>query len=374
VGWKRVALVGGVGLLVVMVLATAFSGGDGDRATYPDPSLSPGRRAAPRGACNCARPDTRAGTDNGRWRVWSATRALALRMWVCAPPGTGAGAALTGAGDSDSGQSWTPPRTDTDSGETTSSSQLPEGWQTFWDQNFEMYYYYNEASGESTWEKPPCTAQTCTGAADTPLTPTPAPTHTSTLTPTGQDRTASASPLGAVSSTHFLATEAGFEALRAGVRSRVRGGAMAAWLPLRKDALTRLQRARHVAVVSVLAAPVLVCTERGGEIKSARVPFGPAFVHACVRVRGARARTRPGGNAVDAAAVMQFMLNVVQPQSTGIGGGCFVVIYNASTRQVATLDGREEAPTAFHENSFCADEACAQAKLLESLLFSEFYM
>jgi len=62
VGWKRVALVGGVGLLVVMVLATAFSGGDGDRATYPDPSLSPGRRAAPRGACNCARPDTRAGT------------------------------------------------------------------------------------------------------------------------------------------------------------------------------------------------------------------------------------------------------------------------------------------------------------------------
>jgi hypothetical protein len=49
VGWKRVALVGGVGFLVVVVLWTAFSGGDGDRGTYPDPSLSPGRLAAPRG-------------------------------------------------------------------------------------------------------------------------------------------------------------------------------------------------------------------------------------------------------------------------------------------------------------------------------------
>jgi hypothetical protein len=131
-------------------------------------------------------------------------------MWVYAAPGTGAGAALTGAGESDTGDGWTPPRTDTDNGETMSSSQLPEGWQAFWDQNFGMYYYYNDASGESTWEKP-------LGAADTP---TAAPT--STLNPTGQDRTASASPLGAVSSTHFLATEAGFEALRAGVRWRVR--------------------------------------------------------------------------------------------------------------------------------------------------------
>ena len=66
-----------------------------------------------------------------------------------------------------------------------------------------------------------------------------------------------------------------------------------------------------------------------------------------------------GGNAVDAAAVMQFMLNVVQPQSTGIGGGCFVVIYNASTGEVRTLDGREEAPGAYHENTFCQDPACA---------------
>jgi len=70
------------------------------------------------------------------------------------------------------------------------------------------------------------------------------------------------------------------------------------------------------------------------------------------------AALKAGGNAVDAAAAMQFMLNVVQPQSTGIGGGCFVVIYNASTGEVSTIDGREEAPAKFHENAFCADAAC----------------
>ncbi|EKX44417.1 hypothetical protein GUITHDRAFT_109538 [Guillardia theta CCMP2712] len=67
---------------------------------------------------------------------------------------------------------------------------------------------------------------------------------------------------------------------------------------------------------------------------------------------------REGGNAVDAAAVMQFVLNVVQPQSTGIGGGCFVLLYNSSTGEASALDGREEAPSSFHENAFCGDAAC----------------
>lgn len=37
---------------------------------------------------------------------------------------------------------------------------------------------------------------------------------------------------------------------------------------------------------------------------------------------------KAGGNAADAIAVMQFMLSVVQPQSTGIGGGCFTLLFN----------------------------------------------
>jgi gamma-glutamyltranspeptidase/glutathione hydrolase len=65
-----------------------------------------------------------------------------------------------------------------------------------------------------------------------------------------------------------------------------------------------------------------------------------------------------GGNAADAAVAVQLALGVAQPESNGLGGGCFIVVYNASTREVVTIDGREEAPAAFHPNVYCADLAC----------------
>ena len=55
---------------------------------------------------------------------------------------------------------------------------------------------------------------------------------------------------------------------------------------------------------------------------------------------------REGGNAMDAAIAVQAMLGLVEPQSTGIGGGGFVVYYDAQTRTVTTFDGREAAPAA----------------------------
>jgi gamma-glutamyltranspeptidase/glutathione hydrolase len=55
---------------------------------------------------------------------------------------------------------------------------------------------------------------------------------------------------------------------------------------------------------------------------------------------------RVGGNAVDALIAAQFVLNVVEPQSSGIGGGGFLLLYLADNREVVTLDGREEAPAA----------------------------
>lgn len=68
---------------------------------------------------------------------------------------------------------------------------------------------------------------------------------------------------------------------------------------------------------------------------------------------------RNGGNAADAAAVAQFVLNVVQPQSTGIGGGCFILHYNSSSGTVKAIDGREEAPSALEASAFCADPQCS---------------
>lgn len=53
-----------------------------------------------------------------------------------------------------------------------------------------------------------------------------------------------------------------------------------------------------------------------------------------------------GGSAVDAAVATQMVLNLVEPQSSGIGGGAFLIHYDAKTRDVVAYDGRETAPAA----------------------------
>jgi gamma-glutamyltranspeptidase/glutathione hydrolase len=59
-----------------------------------------------------------------------------------------------------------------------------------------------------------------------------------------------------------------------------------------------------------------------------------------------------GGNAIDAAAVAQFMLNVVEPQSSGIGGGGFMMIYLAESGETLVVDSREAAPAAAQPSMF----------------------
>jgi gamma-glutamyltranspeptidase/glutathione hydrolase len=51
-----------------------------------------------------------------------------------------------------------------------------------------------------------------------------------------------------------------------------------------------------------------------------------------------------GGSAVDAAIAAQWVLNLVEPQSSGIGGGGFLVFWDARRQQVLAYDGRETAP------------------------------
>lgn len=53
-----------------------------------------------------------------------------------------------------------------------------------------------------------------------------------------------------------------------------------------------------------------------------------------------------GGNAIDAMVAVQTVLGLVEPQSSGIGGGSFLLYWNVKKQRLTTFDGRESAPAA----------------------------
>ncbi|WP_309090464.1 gamma-glutamyltransferase family protein [Phenylobacterium sp.] len=76
----------------------------------------------------------------------------------------------------------------------------------------------------------------------------------------------------------------------------------------------------------------------------------PMAVEAGLRV------LREGGSAVDAAVAVQAVLGLVEPQSSGLGGGAFLVYYDARTRSVTAYDGRETAPAGATPDMFLGDD------------------
>jgi gamma-glutamyltranspeptidase/glutathione hydrolase len=61
---------------------------------------------------------------------------------------------------------------------------------------------------------------------------------------------------------------------------------------------------------------------------------------------------RAGGSAADAAIAVQLVLGLVEPQSSGLGGGAFVLHWSDNERRVRSYDGRETAPTAARPERF----------------------
>ncbi len=95
-----------------------------------------------------------------------------------------------------------------------------------------------------------------------------------------------------------------------------------------------------VAVIGLVSIPFAVAAKDG-----ATRPAGPVVVAA--EPEAARAGMnvlKRGGSAVDAAVAVQAALSLLEPQSSGIGGGAFLLHYDAGSGKVTAYNGREKAP------------------------------
>jgi gamma-glutamyltranspeptidase/glutathione hydrolase len=98
---------------------------------------------------------------------------------------------------------------------------------------------------------------------------------------------------------------------------------------------------RFLLLLALLLLPAAVFAERG--VVSAADPRA---------AEAGREMLRAGGSATDAAMAMMLALTVVEPQSSGIGGGGFLVHHEGRTGAIATIDGRETAPASARLDRF----------------------
>jgi len=104
---------------------------------------------------------------------------------------------------------------------------------------------------------------------------------------------------------------------------------------------------RAILAIALLTAGSVAAREPGTTAKTHMVAAAnPMAVEAGLEM------LRKGGSAVDAAIAVQMVLGVVEPQASGIGGGGFLLHYDARSRRVTAWDGRETAPAGAPETLF----------------------
>ena len=126
----------------------------------------------------------------------------------------------------------------------------------------------------------------------------------------------------------------------------------------------RPARALLLAVTAAISIILAACTvpETGGLPR--RHAIAAANPHAA---RAGLEMLRAGGSAVDAAIAAQAVLTLVEPQSSGIGGGAFMLHYEGRSRRVDAYDGRETAPAAAGPGLFLGPDG-NRMKFLEAVV------
>ena len=107
---------------------------------------------------------------------------------------------------------------------------------------------------------------------------------------------------------------------------------------------------------AALAAPDSHMPERAASTAApARTAYGQHYMAVTANPHATRAARRilaRGGSAADAAIAAQLVLGLVEPQSSGLGGGAFLLYWDSRRERLVALDGREKAPSRLSEDHF----------------------
>lgn len=111
---------------------------------------------------------------------------------------------------------------------------------------------------------------------------------------------------------------------------------------------------RHLAALLCAAALGSCATAREPQPQAVKAE---AFVVAAnpLAAEAGMAVLRRGGSAVDAAIAVQAMLSLVEPQSSGLGGGAFMTYFDGASGKISIYDGRETAPAGATPDMFLDD-------------------
>ena len=126
---------------------------------------------------------------------------------------------------------------------------------------------------------------------------------------------------------------------------------------------TRFWRGLAIAIVALVLAPAYPAMPADAAEAAAPARADHAMIaaaHPAAAAAGARI-LEADGDAIDAAIAAQMVLGLVEPQSSGIGGGGFLLYWDAARRVVESYDGRETAPAAVDERLFLATDGTPRA-------------